>query len=208
MINSITGTITRRSPSGFCIQTGGIEFEVDASQTTIRGLPAIGSDARVLIFLLHREDAMRLYGFADEEERYLFHQLMRVSGIGAKQALRILSGSTPSQLRMILESEDVPSLTRIPGLGTKTAQKIILTLRGSLVPAETEADESVEDEIVEGLVAMGFDRNKAKEAVRKTSEELVSEGVAEAEREGEVFRRSIVALSGSNSGNGPGPGRA
>ncbi len=200
MINSVTGTITRRSPGGFCIQTGGIEFEVEASQTTIRSLPPIGAQTRVLIFLLHREDAMRLYGFSDEEERYLFHQLMRVSGIGAKQALRILSGSTPTQLRLILESEDVPSLTRIPGLGTKTAQKIILTLRGSLVPAETKGDESVEDEIVEGLVAMGFDRGKAKEAVRRITDELVAEGVPATDREGEVFRRSIVALSGPTAG--------
>lgn len=196
MINSITGTITSRSPTGFCVATGGIEFEMEASQTTIRALPPVGTTGRVLVYLHHREDAMKLYGFMDEEERYLFHQLMRVSGIGARQALRILSGATPRDLRIILESEDVASLTRIPGLGTKTAQKIILTLRGSLVAVESADSPGAEAEIVEGLVAMGFDRAKAATAVRKLADQLARESFAETEREGELFRRAIVALSG------------
>ena len=139
---------------------------------------------------------MRLYGFSNPDERRVFLELTRVSGIGPRAALKILSASSPDRLLQLLEAEDVEGLVQLPGLGRKTAQKIILTLRGRLLAGSADAG-GTHAELIEGLVEMGFDRAAATRAVGNLAEEIASEkpDLGPSELEQEMFRRAIVLLS-------------
>jgi Holliday junction DNA helicase RuvA len=196
MINSLRGTITHKGLTEVYIENRDIEWALTVSERTARELPAPGNDVKVYTYLHHRDDQMVLYGFAQVEERFLFHDLLRVSGIGPRQAIRILSGMSVDELVRCLDGDDVDSLSRIPGLGRKTAQKIILTLRGRLTGRKEESEiEGSFGEIITALVDMGFDRQNAAKAVTSLVSE-VGESVEDAEsREKEIFRRAIVALS-------------
>lgn len=191
MFNSLSGEITGTAANLIYIATGGVEWEVEVSTTTLREL-ARETRARVLTHLVHREDMMRLYGFATEVERRVFLELISVSGIGPRAALKMLSGSTPERMVIMLQSEDVDALTQLPGLGKKTAQKIILALRGRLVRPD-DSGSAAESEVVAALVEMGFDRGAATRAVQQLSAAL--EEPNESVRERELLRQAIVALS-------------
>ncbi len=196
MINSLRGTLTHKGLSEIFIENRDIEWRISVSERTARDLPAVGNEVKVYTYLHHREDQMVLFGFAAVEERFLFHDLLRVAGIGPRQAIRILSGMSVQEFVKNLDADDVDSLSRIPGLGKKTAQKIILTLRGRLTATREEEGESQAfSEIISALADMGFDRQSA----AKTVSSLVSEVSAEFEdsesQEKEIFRRAIVALS-------------
>ena len=199
MFNSLTGTITGRSPNALCLMTGGVEWELEVSGFTLRNLPSHETGpVRVFTYLYHREDQMRLYGFATSDERRVFLELTSVSGIGPRAAIRMLSGTSPAELVGMLETEDVDGLVRLPGLGRKTAQKVILALRGKLV-MEPAATASGHGELVEALVEMGFDRSGASSVVGSLAGELAADesaGGDPAEREKEIFRLAIVRLSG------------
>ncbi len=199
MFNSLTGTITGRGPNTLLLATGGVEWELEVSGYTLRSLSGQGNEpVRVFTYLYHREDQMRLYGFSGSEERRVFLELTRVSGIGPRAALKMLSGTSPGELIRMLEAEDVDGLVRLPGLGRKTAQKVILTLRGKLVVEPGTAAGS-HTELVDALVEMGFDRTEVNSVVAALNAELDADGSAElepAEREREIFRLAIVRLSG------------
>ena len=137
---------------------------------------------------------MRLFGFAKEEERFLFLDLLKVDGIGPKQAMRILSGTNVDSFADILEAGDVDSLKRIPGIGIKSAQKIILALKGKLSLKETEEAAEGQD-LVTALFDMGFDRRKAAAVVAALLEEFKNQGLAGETLEREIFRQAIVRLS-------------
>ena len=136
---------------------------------------------------------MTMFGFGTIEERSVFLDLLKVSGIGPRQALRILSGMSVDDFVKNMDAEDVDSLSRIPGLGKKTAQKILLTLRGKLSLSKTSV-ETEHDEITEALVEMGFDRAQAHSAVNEVRSDPGGDGELE---EGELLRRAIVRLSAS-----------
>jgi Holliday junction DNA helicase RuvA len=140
---------------------------------------------------------MRMFGFASRRERDLFLNLLTVSGVGPKGAVKILSGMKASDFEQSLENEDVDALSGIPGLGKKTAQKIILQLKGKLAsPDEGSAPSgTMESEITDSLVTMGFDRKAAEKTVRTliSSEEFA--GMTDGEKEKAVLRRAIMALS-------------
>jgi Holliday junction DNA helicase RuvA len=191
MFNSLRGTVTGRGPNTLYLTTGGIEWELEVSGHTLRALAAEES-VRIFTHLHHREDQMRLYGFSSAEERRVFMELTRVSGIGPRAAIRILSAASPEHLVRLLQAEDVEGLTALPGLGMKTAQKIILALRGKLV-AEAKPG-GPHGEIVEGLADMGFDRSQVASAVAAIAGEV--EDLPADQRENEIFRRAIIRLSG------------
>jgi len=195
MFHSLSGEITGRGPNTLYLTTGGVEWELEVSGFTLRNL-AHAETARVFTFLYHREDQMRLYGFASQDERRVFLELTRVSGIGPRAAIRILSASSPDRLLQMLETEDVDSLVLLPGLGRKTAQKIILALRGRLV-AQTVETPGAHAELVEGLAEMGFDRSSATRAVAELAEDVAQEkpDLSGPESEQEIFRRAIVRLT-------------
>lgn len=200
MFNSLTGTITGQSPNALFLTTGGVEWELEVSGYTLRSLSGRGKEpVRVFTYLYHREDQMRLYAFSSAEERRVFLELTRVSGIGPRAALKMLSATSPSELIRMLEAEDVDGLVRLPGLGRKTAQKVILTLRGKLV-VDAEGAPGAHTELMDALVEMGFERSEVNSVVTALSSEFDAAGFEvgsdPAEREKEIFRLAIVRLSG------------
>ena len=195
MFHSISGAITGRGPNTLLLTVGGVEWELEVSGFALREL-AHEEQARVFTHLYHREDQMRLYGFVSAEERRVFLELTRVSGIGPRAAVKILSAASPQRLIQLLETEDVDGLVLLPGLGRKTAQKIILTLRGRLVAQDHEAI-GAHGELIEGLAEMGFDRGAAAKAVGELASSVAAElpDLTAPETEQEIFRRAIVRLS-------------
>ena len=204
MYNSITGTITAKLPSSLYLDNSGIEWDLIVPSLSLDSFGPVGSIARVFTWLYHREDQMRFFGFFSVRERDVFIDLMKVEGIGPKQAIKILSSISASELEKALDGEDLSRLEKAPGIGKKTAQKMILTLKGKLTResgsmGRTEK-KSVHEDIVVALVQMGFDRKTAIDAVEKTAQELTdsatpSSNATAHEIEQEIFRRSIVALS-------------
>lgn len=196
MFNSIRGTITEKSDGlVFLLSSGGIEWEVAVSSRTSRSLPEPGHESRLFVYLYHREDMMKLYGFAEESERSVFLDLLKVSGIGPRQAVKILSGIGVKDFVAHLEAGDAESLSTVQGLGKKTAQKIILTLKGKLqLQAEEDHGDRFRD-VVQALSEMGYDRRDCSSAVQKILAEDDIRAMPESEREKEVFRRAIVMLS-------------
>jgi Holliday junction DNA helicase RuvA len=197
MINSLKGILTGKGAGRFYVETGGLEWEIESSYTTISALPAEGVCVRVFTHLYHREDSMRLFGFLSVEERFLFLDLMKVNGIGPKQALRILSSTNVEFFSRILEDGDAAALSRIPGLGVKTAQKIILALKGKLTFREEIERTEQSGDLVLALEDMGFDRKKAAAVIKALTDELGAGGLAGAELEKECFRQAIIRLSAS-----------
>ena len=177
MINAVVGKIARLQPEYVAILTpGGVEYRLEISQNTSSKLSSeLNKErVRVIAYLQHREDAMVLYGFSSEEERFCFEQLQTVPGIGARQALKILSGITVENLVRLLDTQDVKALAKISGIGPKTAQKLVLQLRNVLVIDDAE-EEGRKDgagsyrDLVDSFVQMGFERK----AVLRTLDEVI-----------------------------------
>ena len=215
MFNSLYGRISGSDFPQLMLTTGGMEWSLEVSARTFQA--AIGADSqrvRLYTYLHHREDILKLYGFHDTAEREAFLQLIGVPGIGPRQALRILSAVSVDALHRLLQEEDVSALVKIPGLGQKTAAKVVLQLRGKLVPASAggpigrggaAAAGGPHAELVRALAEMGFAERDAAAAIRAVGAELAEEGLpdagsvapsAHADHEAELFRRAIVRLSG------------
>lgn len=189
MINALHGRVLEIKPDYITIVTpGGVEYRLEVSRNTsdkIASLPQEErSSLRVLASLQHREDAMTLFGFHSEEERFCFEQLQTVPGIGARQAIKILSGITVANLVKALDSQDVKTLAKVSGIGPKTAQKLVLQLRNVLV-LEDEGGEGASDpalpaqeyrDMVDSFVAMGHDRRLVvrtlSEVIRESKEKI------------------------------------
>ncbi|CEM62008.1 Holliday junction branch migration protein RuvA [Treponema phagedenis] len=200
MFNSINGVLTEKSSESICIETHGIEWSVAVSAKSLDSFGMVGATVRVFTWLYHREDQMRLFGFPTREERALFLDLIKVDGIGPKQALRILSGITAENLETALEEGDVHLLQTIPGVGKKTAQKMVLALKGQLsniheIGKSASIPQSEFEDIIQALVQMGYDRKAATEQVEAAASALRSKGANPQENENELFRSAIVALS-------------
>ncbi|MCL2472914.1 MAG: Holliday junction branch migration protein RuvA [Treponema sp.] len=196
MFNSIRGTITGKLADSIHIQSGGIEWDISVPATDIMRLPHTGEEGRVFTWLYHKEDIMKLFGFADEERRITFLELLKVEGIGPKGALKIMGGIGQEELEKALETEDIARLEAVPGLGKKTAQKMILALKGRLakvkaVPASPYGD------LVEALAGMGYERKAAAEALAQAEADL-SPDVSGLEKEKLLFKQAIVYLSSSS----------
>lgn len=200
MFNSLTGTITGKFPKRILIDTRGIEWDVCVPDTAIDELPPVGQTGRIFTWLSHREDSMDLYGFASEEERALFLDLMKVEGIGAKGAVRILSGVSRGRLMAALESGDLSALEKIQGVGKKTAAKMMLTLKNRLIldgaAAERDGDYGV---VITALLDMGYDRGECENTVPALARRLEREGVfaekSRAEREDILFRKALLEMA-------------
>ena len=196
MFNSIRGTVTEKLPDTLRILTGGVEWDITVPGTDLNRFPPAGEEGRVFLWLYHREDQMKLYGFADESGRNIFLELLKVEGIGPKGAIRIMGGISQEELERALENEDLSRLEAVPGLGKKTAQKMILALKGKLAVSRPAAPPaSAYDELVEALAAMGYDRRAAVSALAR-AEETLEAGLAPAEKEQRLFRQAIAYLSG------------
>lgn len=178
------------------LENNGLEWEIEASVSTLSKLPRDGREVRIYTYLQHKDDGMKLYGFSSAAEKQLFISVIGVSGVGPKLGLKILSGMKPEDFITALDREDIDSLSRIPGLGKKTAQKIILQLRGKLISdEETTLPEQAGGEIVEALAAMGFDKKTASRSVGKILEAPAVKALAGHARDQEIMRLAIVDLS-------------
>ena len=202
MFNSISGALTGKTAESVYIENNGIEWEILVSALTVDRLGAIGNTVKVYTWLYHREDQMRLFGFLNPAERSLFLDLTKVDGIGPKQALKILSGLDGAALETALEEGDLARLQSIPGIGKKTAQKMILTLKGQLTTVQESGRQTVQkksefEDIIIALADMGYERKRAAEAVENTAQSMRSSGINPSEKEDELFRSAIVHLSSS-----------
>lgn len=195
MIEYLHGILVAKEPVSVVIDVHGIGYTVSISLATYDTLPAAGQELRLLTHLHVREDAMQLFGFSSAEERALFLQLQTISGIGARTALSILSGISPAELRSRVLSGDVPALTRIPGIGKKTAERIIVELRDTFsrnvsgLSVDGGAAMSLRDEALLALQALGYARQNAEKAV---AEVLRS---ASAATPGEVVKQALKLLN-------------
>jgi Holliday junction DNA helicase RuvA len=197
MFNSLRGIISEKRSDTLCLETGGVEWELSVPASDLAGLPPTGTEGRVYTWLCHKEDLMRLYGFANERRRSTFLELLKVEGIGPKGAIKIMGGISQEDLEGALETENLARLEAVPGLGKKTAQKMLLALKGKLAFArESPAAVGPYGELVEALAEMGYDRRAAAEALKKAGEAL-PEGLSGEEKEQRLFREAIVSLSGS-----------
>ncbi|HZO60216.1 MAG TPA: Holliday junction branch migration protein RuvA [Solirubrobacterales bacterium] len=178
MIASLTGKVQERGADHAVIECGGVGYRVAASTQTLGKLPAAGKQASVLTHLILRDDGAHLYGFAAAEERELFLGLISVSGVGPKMALAVLSGSTVSDTRRAIASGDVKRFQVVPGIGRKTAERVIVELReriaGELAaePSVVHAEAGPRVLAREGLIGLGYDPAEA--------ESMLDEALAEA----------------------------
>lgn len=204
MFNSLIGTVTGKKSRQLFIEANGIEWDICMPDSNIDMLPETGKEVRVFTWLHHTESLMNLYGFASPEERLLFLDLLRVDGVGPKAAVKIMSGVDSKRLFEILESGDVEILEKIPGVGKKTAGKMMLALKGKLslsddYKSSSSSPSSPYDDAVTSLVAMGYDKNLAKAKIMELAEKLSSEPdfvkKSQKDREDHLFRLAIVELS-------------
>jgi Holliday junction DNA helicase RuvA len=196
MFNSIRGTVTEKLADSVYIFSGGIEWDIALPATDISRLPQAGEEGRIFTWLYHREDQMKLYGFCSEERRSTFLELIKVEGIGPKAALKIMGGIGQEELERALETEDLARLEAVPGLGKKTAQKMILALKGKLAKAR-DVPKTPYSDLVEALADMGYDKRAAADALSKAEGELPP-GTSGAEKEKLLFKQAIVYLSSSS----------
>ncbi len=186
MIGRLHGKLLEKAPPQILIDVSGVGYEVDVPMSTFCNLPDIGNDVTLLTHFVVREDAMLLYGFATASERQTFRALIKISGIGPRIGLAILSGMSTGDLASAIEEGNLGMLTRIPGIGKKTAERLILELKGKLVLVSDGASTPSENgatrnDITSALVALGYSEREAQSAVKKLPADIgVSEGIRQA----------------------------
>jgi holliday junction DNA helicase RuvA len=175
MIAQLRGILIEKHPNQAVVETGGVGYDVTIPVSTFTHLPDAGAEVRLRIHTHVREDALALYGFLTSDEKALFERLIGVSGIGPTLAVKVLSGVTASDLVNALRCGEVERLVRIPGVGKKTAERMVLELRDKLpavtgeepVVAAAEALAPVEQDVLSALLNLGCARPQAEAAVRK-----------------------------------------
>jgi Holliday junction DNA helicase RuvA len=199
MIAHLRGKLLAKHPNQIVVETGGVGYEVNISVPTFSELPANGSEVALHIHTHVREEVIALYGFLLPAEKQLFEKLMTVSGIGAKLAITILSGMAAAEMAGAIRNNDVARLTRIPGIGKKTAERMVLELRDKLPAAGTStptvpAMNATEEDVLSALVNLGYQRAAAEKALAS----VVKNGVGKGDKAGSfdtLFREALAVLS-------------
>jgi holliday junction DNA helicase RuvA len=182
MIGKLTGVLAAKNPPEVLIDCGGVGYEVLVPMSTFYNLPALGEKTALLTHLIVREDAHILYGFATQDERAGFKQLVKISGVGPRTALSILSGMSVGDIAQAVTRQDAGRLTKIPGIGKKTAERLLLELKGKLGDALDSGGVSVandsQSDILQALVALGYSDRDAGLALKALPADVgVSEGI-------------------------------
>lgn len=185
MIARLNGRLLEKSPPLIVIDCNGVGYEVEVPMSTFYNLPELGQPVQVLTHMVVREDAQLLYGFGSEQEKNSFKQLLKVNGIGAKSALSILSGVSVNDLMLAVSQQEVSMLTRIPGIGKKTAERLLLELKDKfVVTGSTSAQPSAKaatDDILNALVALGYHEREAQATIKMLEPGVsVSDGIRQA----------------------------
>jgi len=180
MIGRISGILVVKAPPLIMVDVNGIGYELEAPMSVFYNLPAVGEKIMLVTHLQIKDDGHTLFGFSDEAERVLFRQLLKISGIGAKIALNILSGIDPQELAVLVAEGNAIALTRLPGIGKKTAERLIIELRDKLdgIPMSTpsaavgaETNSNPQAEAVQALVALGYRLADVGPMVRRVAKE-------------------------------------
>jgi Holliday junction DNA helicase RuvA len=192
MIGRIAGTLLEKNPPQILVDVGGVGYELDVPMSTFYNLPNLGEKVALVTHLVVREDAHLLFGFFSEAERALFRQLLKISGIGARTALSILSGLSVGELAQAVALQEVGRLVKIPGIGKKTAERLLLELKGKLPlagvtakvgspgTAAPAAPDAMGD-ILNALLALGYSEREALGALKALPADTgVSDGIRQA----------------------------
>lgn len=173
MIGRLTGQLIEKRPPTIVVEVHGVGYEVDVPMSTFFQLPGAGSAITLHTHLIVREDAHLLFGFATEQERQVFRRLLKISGVGARTALSVLSGMTVSELSQAVAAQDGARLIRIPGIGKKTAERLLLELRDKLgaMTAVPGGDAEIRSDALHALVALGYSAKEATDALGKIAPE-------------------------------------
>jgi Holliday junction DNA helicase RuvA len=188
MIGRLAGLLAEKSPPRILVDVGGVGYDVDVPMSTFYHLPATGERVVLLTHFVVREDAQALYGFLTAAERQTFRELVRIAGVGPRTALAILSGLSAGDLVQAVAAQDAGRLVKVPGIGRKTAERLLLELKGRLAPdlsaggapAAGAAGEAQAD-IVQALLALGYNERDARAALKALPPDIgVAEGIRQA----------------------------
>ncbi len=182
MIGKLSGVLLEKNPPQILIDCHGVGYEVDVPMSTFFNLPAIGAPVALLTHFVVREDAQVLFGFGSADERNAFRQLIRISGVGPRTALGVLSGLSVADLAAAVSAQDATRLVKVPGIGKKTAERLLLELKGKLGAGVTASHAfgltPVHTDITQALLALGYSEKEASAALKGLPAEVsVSEGI-------------------------------
>jgi len=186
MIGRIQGVLLEKNPPQLLIDCAGVGYELEVPMSTFYGLPGIGQRVTLLTHLVVREDAHLLYGFGTESERRAFRQLLRISGVGARTALAVLSGMSVAELAEAVTLQETGRLTRVPGIGKKTAERLLLELKDKLgaelaAPLAVNRAAPAAADVLHALIALGYSEKEAVGVVKQLPEGLsVADGIRQA----------------------------
>lgn len=183
MISRLSGLLAEKTPPQVLLDVGGVGYEVDVPMSTFYNLPAVGQPVVLLTHFVVREDAQVLFGFLTHEERSTFRQLVKISGVGPRTALSILSGLSVAELAGAVSRQDGARLVKVPGIGKKTAERLLLELKGKLgadlgATAGSAPQSDAQGDIAQALQALGYSDREAQAAVKALPADVgVSEGI-------------------------------
>lgn len=185
MIGRLTGSLAEKNPPQIVLDVGGVGYELDVPMSTFYNLPSAGERVTLLTHFAVREDGHYLYGFLSEAERFAFRQLLKISGIGARTALSVLSGLSVGDLAAAVAQQEVGRLIKVPGIGKKTAERLLLELKGKLanttgVSLAAAVDDARQD-ILNALLALGYNDKEATAALKQLPADVgTSDGIRQA----------------------------
>ena len=181
MIGRLTGVLAEKSPPQLLIDVNGVGYEVDVPMSSFYNLPAIGERVTLLTHFVVREDAQVLFGFLTHDERATFRQLVKISGVGPRTALAILSGLSVAELAQAVSLQESGRLVKVPGIGKKTAERLLLELKGKLgdaLAAPASLASHAQGDILQALVALGYSDREASAALKALPADIgVSDGI-------------------------------
>ena len=183
MIGKLTGTLLEKNPPQILLDCHGVGYEVDVPMSTFYNLPATGEKVTLLTHFVVREDAQILYGFGTAPEREAFRQLIKISGVGPRTALSVLSGLSVADLAQAISTQETARIVKVPGIGKKTAERLLLELKGKLgadlnLPGAAAAQGDAGGDIQQALVALGYSEKDAAAALKALPRDVgVSEGI-------------------------------
>ena len=186
MIGKLTGSLLEKNPPQVLVDCHGVGYEVQVPMSTFYNLPALGEPVSLLTHFIVREDAQLLYGFATAQERQTFRELIKVSGIGPRMALSLLSGMTIEDLVQAIALQEVGRLVKVPGIGKKTAERLLLELKGKLCDAvvgtaAAQVQNDAQSDILQALLALGYSDKEAAASLKALPADVgVSEGIKRA----------------------------
>ena len=186
MIGRLTGTLSDKNPPQVLVDCNGVGYEVDVPMSTFFNLPGLGEKVSLLTHFVVREDAQILYGFGSAGEREAFRQLIKISGVGPRTALSVLSGMSVGDIAQAVTAQDAGRLVKVPGIGKKTAERLLLELKGKIgadlgLPGSGSPVTDHQTDILQALVALGYSDKEAQAALKALPKDVsVSEGIKQA----------------------------